>query len=381
MINSNQIFEELVKKYFPSTNLLNEIRKNQSFSRKLLLDLIDFGVEKINLQLKEKEILEEITNEFLNELLFDLASSFDENKDETIQHLIAQNNLQFKDNLAFINDSSLVIVKLERENLKNRFNELDLDNELELTDKEIENTIKTVERADLKVNFNRLEEKVENHTVKIFRLSTVLKYAAIFLIVPFSIIAIYINNKSNQVTVAKNHNSKREIPVVKDSSRIIKNENEINFSMPIAKTISFKIKPIEEESFGYASSNKEVKVNVVNLASQIEKMNNDWKSLRFKFSKQELELKKIDNYYNSKIDSIVKLNKNFTFNEKESILTLFMIDKFEIDKVSIFNKNETLKNTILKINVGYFELKSIKNPTTLKEIRDVEIIDYCESIE
>ena len=381
MINSNQIFEELVKKYFPSSNLLEEIRKNQSFSRKLLLDLIDLGFEKINLQLKDKEILEEITNEFLNELLFDLATSYNENNDQIIKHLLDQNNLQFKDNLAFINDSRLVIVKLERENLKNRFNELDLDNELELTDKEVENTFKIFERANIKASFNRLEESTVNHNVKIFKLSTFLKYAAIFLIIPFSIIAIYITNKTNQVTVANNHNSKREIPVVKDSDRIIKNENEINFSMPIAKTISFKVSPIEEASFGYASTNKDVKVNVVNLSSQIEKMNKDWSNLKFKFSKQELDLKKIDNYYNSKIDSIVKLDKNFTFNEKESILTLFMIDKFEIDNVSIFNKNETLKNTVLKLNGHYFELKSIKNPTALKEIKDVEIIDYCENLE
>ena len=379
MINSIQIFEELVKKYFPSSDLLNEISENQSFSSQLLFDLIDFGVENINRQLKEKEISEELSNDFLNELLFDLASSFDENKDETIQHLIAQNNLQFKENLAFINDSRLAIVKLERENLKNRFNELD--NKLELTDKEIENSIKIIERKSIKASLNKLDEITVNQAVKIFKLSTVLKYAAIFLIIPFSIIAIYITNRMNQVTIANNHNSKREIPVVKDSTRIIKNENEINFSMPIAKTISFKVSPIGEASFGYASTNKEVKVNVVNLSEQIKKMNVDCKSLRFKFSKQELELTKIDNYYNSKIDSIVKLDKNFTFNEKESILTLFMIDKFEIDKVSIFNKNETLKNSILKLNGRYFELKSIKNTTALKEIRDVEIIDYCESLE
>ena len=189
------------------------------------------------------------------------------------------------------------------------------------------------------------------------------------------------SNKTNQVSIENNHNSSREIPVVKDSTRIIKNENEINFSMPIAKTISFKVKPIEEESFGYSSTNKDVKVNVVNLASQILKIRMDLSNLKLKFSKQDSELNKIRHYYYSKIDSIVNLNKNFTFNEKESILTLFMIDKFEIDKVSIFNKNETLKNTVLKLNGRYFELKSIKNPTALKEIRDVEITDYCESLE
>ncbi len=188
-------------------------------------------------------------------------------------------------------------------------------------------------------------------------------------------------NKTNHVTIAIKQKSNKEIPSVKNSESDITNENEINFSMPIAKTISFIVTPIEEASFGYASTNKDVKVNVVNLASQIEKMNNDWISLRFKFSKQEPDLKKIDNYYNSKKDSIVSLNKYFTFNEKESILTLYLIDNLEIDNVSIINKNETLKNTILKLNGRYFELNSIKNPTVLKEIIDVEIIDYCESLE
>ena len=381
MINSIQIFEELVKKYFPSSDLLKEISENQSFSSQLLFDLIDFGVEKINLQLKEKEIFEEITNDFLNELLFDLATSFDENNDQIIKHLLDQNNLQFKENIAFINDSRLTVVKLERENLKNRFNELDLDNELELTDKEIENSIKIIERKSIKASLNKLDENVENKTVKIFKLSTFLKYAAIFLLIPCSIIGIYITNKRNQVTTANNHNSSREIPVVKDSTRIIKNENQINFSIPNAKTISFKVSPIGEASFGYASINKDVKLNVVNLSDQIEKMNVDWKSLKFMFSKQELELKKIENYYNSKIDSIVRLNKNFTYNEKESILTLFMIDKFEIDNISIFNKNETLKSSVLKLNGRYFELNSIKKPTALTEIKDDDIIDYCESLE
>jgi hypothetical protein len=235
---------ELVQNYFLKTplnsNLDNEKVNNfsQLFS-KHEDDFLQFLIDN-----QEDKIESEIFNALYNSKYFKLLE-------------IIENRKILKD----------AISKIERENFKNRFKELD-DEETEfLSEFEINQGIKNVERNKLREKFKIIdqEEKANVNDIQhldkkknIISLSTFLKYAAILviLILPFY----FINNwNSNQNKFGKKEPKKVKRKI--DSLEINKNTIiEVNIDIEEVHLLSINL--IQGEGFGYASIDKKIKAEI-----------------------------------------------------------------------------------------------------------------------
>ena len=249
MNNSIQIL-----KRFLVARLSTEINSSiENLDEEFYLDFIQLLItensKNINLFLASNNLNIEIDQTFIEEFLFELAIVYSETKvnDEFIQKLINENHPDFCENLRFLKKSKNVIIDLERKELKNHFKKLD-------------------------------QLETENQPAKIihFKWNSIFKYAAILILVPTTIILLYLNNKSTHTIVAKNQKTLQKKTVISDTT---KTKNKLipssdsakpKVEIPINEIYQYNITPTQIkylEEYGFAS--KTINLIVNNLSNQL----------------------------------------------------------------------------------------------------------------
>jgi hypothetical protein len=303
-------------------------------------------------------------------------------KDSSIDFLIINGNLEFQNEVTFLNKMQEVIKKVERKRIKS-----ELPNSYErLTFKLRENTIKAVAkkkgREDLKEKFKKWDAELENekssvifyslekeenkneHNQKQNKSNVIslnwIKYAvAACLILGLGIWFF----KFNTPEVLPSDNN---LVTTKDKDSILDKKPELK-TKPV-EAIAYSIKTNKNDiqypsDFGFTTDNnsKSIIVIIKNGSKSIE-------ALEKKFSK-------------TKIDSI----------RKQLILLKTQQRKYEFDgkKLIVYSSNMKLKTSILSINDKDFYIKKdnvyyylyfTKLPQEFKEVKEEELLNQLEKI-
>ncbi len=368
MNNSTQVLKSfLVARISTETNS-GIANLNEAFYLDFIQLLITENSNNINLFLASNNLNFEIDQPFIEEFLFELAIFYFETKvnDEFIQKLINENHPDFCENLRFLKKSKNVIIDLERKELKNHFNKLDqLETEIQ--------TAKIIEFENLNSQIAAKKESM-NSDKKIFNLSSLLKYAAILILVPTTIILLYLNNKSTHTIVAKNQKTLQKKTVISDTT---KTKNKLipssdsakpKVEIPINEIYQYNITPTQIkylEEYGFAS--KTINLIVNNLSNQLAYLQTCRKNKSFDDQQQ----KSIQ----FKIDSLNQLNNTYEFNEKELILKIYHIGKIKEGDIRYFKTNCIMPFNILEITGVTYYVKTTNQPEKLVKIETQEILN------
>jgi hypothetical protein len=216
-----------------------------------------------------------------------------------------------------------------------------------------------------------------NSDKKIFNLSSLLKYAAILILVPTTIILLYLNNKSTHTIVAKNQKTLQKKTVISDTT---KTKNKLipssdsakpKVEIPINEIYQYNITPTQIkylEEYGFAS--KTINLIVNNLSNQLAYLQTCRKNKSFDNQQQ-----KSIQY---KIDSLNQLNNTYEYNKKELLLKINYIGKIKEENIRFFNSNNKIPYNVLEITGIAYYVEPTNQPKKLVKIVDEEILEKIE---
>lgn len=383
MNNSIEILKNLIKKHFPGSSLTHKLESDNTYAENLLFNLLKNGINQVNEDLSSIDFTEKISIDFLSELLFDLANSLEDNQDKFIQLLLNEKHNDFINQIEDIKLSKLALKKIERQNLKNRFNTIE-NQELNISDADIEKTIQLNNRKQLKNHFKELDKSKSKKTTKVIKLNSFLKYAAILILIPISVIAIYLTFEKQETRLASNKKTNQSLlkkkTSQKDSSDLELKLDLNSVKIPNANTEVIEIIPFKEESYGYAGNSKGIyntNLNIINIGLQIEEIKKIWGDKLVEHSNK----KEINDHFGNLVDSISNLNFNYLFDKKDNNLTIYSKITLNQTDINIYNTYETFSFLVIKLKNNYYKLEYTKKPRPLSEIKDLDLIEYCIELE
>lgn len=309
-----------------------------------------------------------------------------EGKDETIDVLLANQNIQFAEQVKYFKTVKNVVTKLERERIKNELPNAFESLSFEIPEKQLEAAAKKLERENLKKKFKHWDEELvetpslenasshilvdeKSASSKIISL-TWIKYAAVACVILVSGILIYQNNTTD---IIQNDNN---VVTGKPTDTIEKNKETQIIQQPI-KALAYSTNEIETEVYyptelGYTNTNKEKRITIVYKdASQSIKELEDFLL--------EINTKNVGTGNQAKIatDQLETAKKQigkYEFNGKQ--LTIFT--KPTQDNIKILSEDD--KVFYLSKNKSFYKLNYTNLPQSFVAINDSDIIEKLEKI-
>lgn len=309
-----------------------------------------------------------------------------EGKDETIDVLLANKNMQFEEQVKYFKTVKNVVTKLERERIKK---ELSNNEELsfEIPEKQFEVAAKKLERENLKKKFKQWDEELEEKNQPIIFYSiekqpnekkikpkvitlTWLKYAAAACLVLVGGILIYQNNATD---IIQNDNN---VVTGKPTDTTDTNQKTQIIQEPI-KALVYSSNEIETEIYyptelGYTNTNKEKKITIVfKDASQSVK---ELENLLLEINKKNIGTSSQTEIIKEQLETAKKQLGKYEFNGKE----LIIYSKPTQDNIKILSEDD--KTFYFAKNKSFYKLYFTKLPQAFAEVNDPNIIENLEKI-
>jgi hypothetical protein len=326
-----------------------------------------------NIELLAKNVKNEELKEHLhllkNEYFFEAAN----------RHILGESNPQITQilescNSTFINliadlsdvisyeyDLQAAIILSERAELKHLFQEIDKQDEFELSDQEMVTAITKNERTKLKRYFTEIDKSDErNATIKLFT-----KYAIAACLVGILGLTIYLRylniNTKKADTIALQEKPKNYI-----SDFTLPNLTEYkNYKTGIA---------INQTGFGFSGNTipNNLNIKIISYKKQLD-------TLKILSSYQKNNINTI-NIINKQLDSINYIINTYTYNKKLKSLIINLSDQRNLQNIISLNNNDF---SILYINLNskYYKILETKKPQKLILISDFDLIDELKRIE
>lgn len=365
---------------------LFSLEENTPFPDIYFLLLKAFFTDNVQLSESIQVCLQEHKSE-----LFNLLLDNEEFNIESDLIKLVQNNTDFQQ---FLSDRTLqkhAIRNMERESLKNRFKQLDENEELDfLSETEIKAGIQKLERDQLKERFKKLDEN-EVYEVRASRIpfnyfSSLLKIAAVIAIIIVPYFLFFSPEKPKIVKVDPK-------PKVNDTIQ----EQDLSFYLANLDFNHFNkeelvLKVTEAETYGYAAKQETIQC-------EIEKLDLDKWSGRIKVMQERIAA--INSLKNQQASEVIKVKdtllaiqnrlerlkleyqQKYIFSQKKSELSLFVSSDFNVEKSSILcfslqKEGKTLY--FLKMGKSYYSIKDTNVKKSLIQLKDEDLIGELEEI-
>lgn len=366
------------------------------------------------------------------DIIEELAELFYKGHESEITTFLAHTNDDiFNRHIQFLKETHNAIIFSERNELKKKLEKLDELSEFNLDENEIKAAVTSHERQILRKHFSELAKNTEvevdtdinieshysrmesvgfnacvehgeddyypdfkkpsNSKVINFKYRTVLRYAAILILVigPAIFIVNQINkqNTAEPNIVAKNDTEEQSISTskqyaindTKKQGDPIKIKIEpFEFQLPIATSFSGECIIQEKTKFGFSSNDiKQVNITVVNLSNQIDAAQ---KKLHKEIKGNGARAKSIQN----KLDSLIALSETYTYSQGVIIIYSTRLQAnsntfTNIKLVAIEQNNNTSLYSKIFENY-YFIIETKKNSKLIKETKE-DVIERIKMIE
>lgn len=363
---------EIIKEYLLSFDeaVRNNIRTNISATLLKYITIIENGFIKdesidkisieIGLDLSSEELLK-IRNEYfisLSNVALERGSSSE------LEKINASNNLSFQkllnemaDDKSFEKDMSIAMKLHQREEMKMRFQQLDEEDEFELSDKELKTAITSVERESIKKRFKAIDKAEERN--RVFKLIT--RYAIAAAMVGVLIGGFYMNFLNKEELTDNSIVARIEIPNLIES--IESNKSII----------------VEESGRGFAKgprAKNSITIQQNGLSKQIDTLQAMLEKLRIKDNNQ---ADSIQTQIIGQIDSLERRLNTYTFNSstKKAILNLPKVTVIE-NIISINPSN--LSKFYINIQGQYYLIETNEKPVKLVPVADKSLIENLQRV-
>jgi hypothetical protein len=409
MIPSNLTSVHLFKKHITEFDVNFQFKDDEYLLNVLQLIIKSSEEERIRLLKNELNGIEINYEKFFEDYITQLVDHFvqiTEANDPIINALLESNSFSFADKVEEGMILKTAILRFERKQLKEELIQFDQQQE----DADLEVAIARNQRKELKGLLENAEKTSRNRGAGSNRLNMFnnqwLKIAAVVLVilVPLGIL-IFRKDSSiqlNERAISKNKKSEQDKAIAE-----MKGVDELLIlQLPEVKGDQFvKIVIEDQESFGYAQDNKEIKINVVQLEGRMDYLKDRSVLIDKKISALENELEKLDK--SKKIDaknasnieqlliklsnksdeckklitSIEKQKNTYSFDGKN--LTLSFLELIDQDQLQVISRidieNNQNEQFYLKMNNEYF-LLNVSKQNKLNRISDDSLIDELNDI-
>lgn len=325
----------------------------------------DESIDKIYTDIGFAESNEDLLN-LRNEYFISLAQiSLENGSNSDLDRLKISKNQSFQKLLnemandeSFEKDMKFSLKLHQREEMKKKFQQLDEEDEFELSDKEMRAAITSVERESMKKRFKAIDKGEERS--KVFKLITRYAIAASMIGV---LIGGYYFNFFNKV-------------------ELIDNSIVANVEIPNLIESSESNKPIilDKGGSGFAKNRSifdSITIKQNGLSRQIDTLQNMLENLKIE-NKKPPDL--IQSQIIRQIDSLQALLNTYTFNSstKKAILNLPKVTVIE-NIISINRSN--LSKFYIKIQGSFYQIETNTKPVNLVRVVNTSLVDSLKMIE
>jgi hypothetical protein len=331
----------------------------------------DESIDKISTETGYTESIEDLLK-IRNEYFVSLAQiSLDHSTNQTLEQIKSNNNQSFQkllnemaDNDSFEKDMGISLKSLKRDEMKKLFQEIDKEDEFEISDNEIKAAITSLERESMKKRFSEIDK--EEHRSKVFKLITRYAVAAVLLgaIIGGAYLRFFNHNISNDNSLA--HNDLANINKTLTASTEIPNlieSKENKASIVIDKTSS-----------GLATINQSITIKTNGLSRQIDTLRS---ILEKEMPQNAVGHSAISNRITKQIDSLLNILNTYTYDYKNKMVVLNIPKVSVVGNVISINPNN-LSQLYLKIEGQYYFIKSTEKPMKLYPVSDKSLIQQLD---
>lgn len=363
---------------------LFSLEENTPFPDVYFLLLKAFFIENIQLSESIQARLQEHKFELFNLLLdneeFNVASELIE---------LVQTDADFQQERSNRTLQKRAIRNLERESLKNRFKQLDENEELDfLSETEIKAGIQKLERDQLKKRFKKIDSNEESDIrIPFNSFRSFLKIAAVIAILVVPYFLFFSPETPKMVKVDPKPKANDTIQEQDLSSYLA------NLDFNHLKTENLTLKVEETETYGYATKQETIQCKLVKL--DLDKWSKKMNVLQERISaanslkkQQDPEVVKLKDtllFMQKRLESQkLDYQQKYIFSQKKSELSLFVSSDFKVDKYPILcyslEKNGE-KLYFIKIGVFFYSIINTISKKPLIQLKDEDLIGELEAME
>lgn len=359
---------DIIREYLLSFDegVRNNIRSTISATLLKYITIIESGfikdesLDKISTEIGFEESSEDLLN-IRNEYLVSLAHiSLEGETNAELDKIKASNNQSFQkllnemsDESSFEKDMSLAIKLHQREEMKKRFQQLDKEDEFELSDKEMKTAITSVERESMKKRFAAMDKAEEKS--KVFKLIT--RYAIAAAVVGVLIGGAYLrffnNEKIQDNPIVANVELPNLIESKENSQTIILNKSNSSFAQ-INETLMIKTTGISKQ----IDTLRALLENTIPEGSNGQQYS--------KISKE--------------IDSLMSILNTYSYDVKNKKVVLNIPKVTVIENIISIEPNN-LSKLYIKIEGRYYLIENTKAPLKLIPLTNKKLIQDLRDIE